>query len=307
MRRNRLAMLIALLLPLAAAGCSDDSTGPAGGITCAATDPFCPPADLAAGFSGAAGAPTITPSTGATTSFSTATTAFAVTGTTSATTNGYWLQVSNGVLTAWGVLAVATGSYAAEVPLVCGTQDIILTFTSGANRSYYHLTVNLTGCVAAAVRVQLTWNTGPSSDMDLHLLRPGGSMFGDGDCYFGNCQGVALEWGAAGAAGNPILDVDDTEGYGPENIYLASGPEAGEFRIIVDNWDGTTATTATVKLFFGDVEVRRWTSLTLDYAANREYWEVAKFNAQTRVITNVNTYAADPPVVSGFMPVRVAK
>lgn len=307
MRRTRFPM-IALAVPfLLFAGCSDDATSP-GGVTCQAGDPLCAPAGLAPGFTGAASAPTITPSTGGTTSFSVAATAFALNGTTSATANGYWLQVANGVQVAWGVLAVATGSYGAEVPLVCGAQDVILTFTNGADRSYYRVSVNLTGCQASAVRVQLTWNTGPSSDIDLHLLRPGGTMFVDADdCYFGSCQGVALEWGAAGAAGNPILDIDDTEGWGPENIFIASGAQPGEYRIIVDNWDGSLATTATVKLFFNDVEVRRWTSQTLDYASNREYWEVAKFDATTHVITNVNTYSADPPVVSGFLPVRVAK
>lgn len=303
MRGTRLIAALTVALPLAVLGCSDSSSP--SGVSCAATDPFCPPADLAAGYSG--NGPTIAPSTGGTTSFSTSATAFALTGTTSATSNGSWLQVANGVLTAWGVVAVSAGSYQADVPLVCGAQQVIVTFTSGANRSYFVSNVTLTGCQASAIRVQLTWNTGPSSDIDLHLLNPGGSMFTADDCYFSNCQGVALEWGTAGAAGNPILDVDDTEGWGPENIFIATGPEAGEYRILVDNYDGSLATTATVKLYFNDVEVRRWTSLPLNYADNREYWEVAKFNASTHVITNVNTYGATPPVVSPFLPVRAAK
>lgn len=295
MRLARLTPIIALALPALVGGCKD-STGASITITCAAADPVCPPSGLAAGYTGSSGAPTITPASSAT-NFTVTATAFGLSGTTNATGNGYWLLVNDGVLAAWGVLAVAAGSYAAEVPLVCGAQDIFLTFASGSNRAYYHITVTLNGCTTSAVRVQLTWDTGPSSDIDLHLLRPGGSITTSNDCYYGNCQGVALEWGATGAAGNPILDVDDTEGWGPENIFIASGAEAGQYRIIVHNYDGSLATSATVKLYFNDVEVRRWTSLPLDYASNREYWEVAKFEVAANIITTVNTYSATAPVL----------
>lgn len=294
MRIARSSTTLAILAAAALAGCKD-STG-AATITCSATDPVCPPAGLAAGYSGAAGAPSITP-TNTGTSFSVSATAFALTGATNAGANGYWLQVSNGVLTAWGVLAVATGAYAAEVPLVCGSQDVILSFGTGSSRSYYRITVTLTGCQTRAVRVQLSWDTGPDSDIDLHLLRPGGSMTTANDCYYSNCQGSPLEWGVTGSAGDPVLDVDDTQGWGPENIFITSGPEPGQYRIVVHNYDNSAATTATVKLFFNDVEVRRWTSQTLDGAANRRYWEVAKFDVTTNIITNVNTYSTTPPVL----------
>lgn len=285
--------------------CKETSTGP-GAIACVAADPVCPDGTLDLGFTGATGAPSIVPGT-AGTSFSQSGSAYALTGTTTATTNGYWLLVTNDVLSSWGVLAVSGGVYGAEIPLFCGAQRIYLTFNSAAGRSYYAFDMNRTGCTTthAALRVQLTWTSSPSSDLDLHLLRPAGVMFSDSDCYFGNCDvSGGLEWGATGVAGNPILDVDDTEGYGPENIYLASGAETGQYRIIIDNWDGTVGEIATVRIYLNDVERARYTSQALDYASNREYWEVAKVNILTGAITAVGTYSSSAPVTLGAPPAR---
>jgi len=302
------AVTIAALALTIVPACKETSTGP-GAVTCVATDPVCPSGTLALGFTGATGAPTIVPAGGAGTSIAVSTTSYVVAGTTSATTYGYWLLVTNDVLTSWGVLTVTGTVYGAEIPLFCGAQRIYFTFTGAGGRSYYVFDMNRTGCTGhAAFRVQLTWTSNPSSDLDLHLLRPTtGVMFSGTDCYFGNCKAentsnLGLEWGATGAAGNPVLDVDDTEGYGPENIYLASGAESGQYRIIIDNWDGTVGEIATVRIYLDDVERARYTSLPLDYASNREYWEVAKVNILTGAISVVGTYTSSAPVTLGAPP-----
>lgn len=298
--------LAALTLTIVSA-CKESSTGP-GDIACVASDPVCPDGTLNLGFSGATGAPTIVPSGSAGTSIAVSTTSYVVAGTTNGTINGFWLLVTNDVLTSWGVLAVSGGVYGAEIPLFCGAQRIYLTFNSAAGRSYYAFDMNRTGCITthAALRVQLTWTSNASSDLDLHLLRPNGVMFTDSDCYYGNCDTydipAGLEWGATGAAGNPSLDVDDTDGYGPENIYLTSGAEAGQYRVIIDNWDGTIGEIATVRIYLNDVERARYTSLTMDYAMNREFWDVAKVNVLTGAITSVGTYSATPPTTLGVAP-----
>lgn len=302
MRIDRAAAvtLAALTLTIVSA-CKETSTGP-GAVACVAADPVCPDGTLNLGFTGATGTPSIVPGT-AGTSFSQSGSAFALTGTTTATTFGYWLLVTNDVLSSWGVLAVTGGVYGAEIPLFCGAQRIYLTFVSAAGRSYYAFDMNRTGCTTAhsAFRVQLTWTSDPSSDLDLHLLRPGGSMFTGNDCYFGNCTGTGLEWGATGAAGNPVLDVDDVNGYGPENIYLTSGAEAGEYRIIIHNYDGTVGEVATVRIYLNDVEVRRYVSSPLN-ATTALYWEVAKVDLGTGLITAVGSYASTPPVTLGAPP-----
>ena len=231
-----------------AASCGNSTTDPLTGdpltgvITCQPADPLCPPANLSAGLNGPDGSPTIAPTSFAGTSISVSASSFPVSGTTSATTNGLWLLVSGDALGSWGVLAVNGNAFNGDIPLFCGAQTILLSFGNGSGQAYYAATVTLTGCATPAFRAQLTWDTGPDSDIDLHLLRPGGVMNSSNDCYYSNCQGSPLEWGAAGPAGDPILDVDDVFGYGPENIFIVSGAETGEYRVVVRNFDRSPVT-----------------------------------------------------------------
>ena len=85
------------------------------------------------------------------------------------------------------------------------------------------------------LHVQLVWTTpddpdetdGTGTDVDLHLRHERASgMWGHDpfDCYFRNST---PDWGVQGdPADNPSLDIDDTNGAGPENINL-SDPEVG--------------------------------------------------------------------------------
>ena len=207
MRMYRVAAVtIAALALTFVSACKNDSTSGGGTITC--TDsPFCPSGSLATGLTQPSGAPTIVP-VSTNTNVSTSSSSFLVSGTTNATTNGYWLLVQSGAVQAWGVLAVAAGTYAGEVPLFCGAQRLYYAFANGSGTSYYYLNVTLTGCAGPSqFRVQLTWTSDPNSDLDLHLLRPAGVFGSANDCYFGDCTGAGLTWGTS----NPRLDVDDTE------------------------------------------------------------------------------------------------
>lgn len=284
---------------VAAMSCSDSSTGNSG--TVCSDSPVCPSASLALGFTGAAGTPTIVP-VGTGTTVSTATTAFVATGTTNGTANGYWLIIQNNVVRAWGVLPVVSGSFAGEIPLFCNAQRLVYAFTNGSGTSYYVTNVTLTGCVSSQLRVQLTWVSDPTSDLDLHLLRPGGVFASDNDCYYANCTDTGLDWGATGAAGNPILDVDDTEGFGPENINLASGAESGQYRVVIHDYDGTVGEIATVRIYFGDVEAAHYTSVAMN-DSDHQYWEVARVNVLTHAVTAVNTYTSTAPTTAGAAPV----
>jgi hypothetical protein len=313
-------------------------TGPSnnlGTVSCSAADQaVCPPAGLLLGFNGSAGTPTITPTntnTNITINTDTAT-VYTATGATNSTDPGYWFVVVGGTLRSWGQIGVAARSgstampsvvnspqsnFAAMIPLFCGQQAIVYRFDNGSGHSFWYAGVTRTNCSTATFRAQLTWDTGPTtgnpsnySDIDLHLVRPGGTMFSQtNDCYYGDCNVLdvpnGLEWGASGSAGNPSLDVDNTVGYGPENITINSGPESGDYLVLIDNYNGVLSTHATVKLYFDDVEQASYTSLTLDYASNREFWYVAKVNIQNRTITPVDTYSANPPAVRGVVPTAV--
>ena len=291
------AVTVAALALTLVSACKKDATSN-GPITCS-DSPVCPSAAIVLGLNQPSGAPTIVPTSG-TTTVSTAASSFVVGGATSATANGYWILVQNDIVQAWGVLAISGGYFAGEIPLFCGAQHIYYAFTNGLGTSYYYVNVTLTSCAGPSqFRVQLTWVSDPSSDLDLHLLRPAGVVFSGNDCYFGNCTGSAgLTWGTS----NPKLDVDDTNGYGPENIYMTTGAEAGDYRIIIHDYDGTVGEIATVRIYFNDVEAVKYISSPALDATTHRFWEVAKVNILTRTITPVNVFTSAAPTTLGQVP-----
>lgn len=121
------------------------------------------------------------------------------------------------------------------------------------------------------------------SDLDLHLVAPGGALGDSGACP-GSCEDVAFcfeesdahvdtcrqtgldcsfanrrpEWFAVGRDDDPSLDVDDVAGAGPEIITL-NNPGDGSYRVVVhycqDRID--EATDATVTIFDQGVQLTR--------------------------------------------------
>lgn len=86
------------------------------------------------------------------------------------------------------------------------------------------------------LRVEMFWST-DGTDMDLHLLAPQASgWFSDADCYYRNCVG-GLTWPPAGVEDDPHLDIDNTRGFGPENINIER-PKPGAYRIGVHAYHG---------------------------------------------------------------------
>lgn len=104
------------------------------------------------------------------------------------------------------------------------------------------------------LRVEVSWDTN-GTDMDTHVLRPGARAWFDGtdDCFYSNCvardgEGI-LEWGAAGVVDdNPRLDIDDTDGFGPENINVRR-PVPGTYRVGVHAYRGFGR--VTVRIYCG--------------------------------------------------------
>ncbi|MCK6548538.1 choice-of-anchor D domain-containing protein [Myxococcota bacterium] len=101
---------------------------------------------------------------------------------------------------------------------------------------------------ATAISVILRWNSN-NTDVDLHLVEPGALAFSDPtDCFYANSN---PDWGVSGdTSDDPFLDVDDVDGFGPENINLNS-TAAGNYRVLVhyfsDHNQGPT--TATVEVY----------------------------------------------------------
>ncbi|MFO0749769.1 MAG: choice-of-anchor D domain-containing protein [Myxococcota bacterium] len=76
------------------------------------------------------------------------------------------------------------------------------------------------------LHIKIAWNT-DDTDEDSHLIMPGGTFFDCfSDCYFGN---PSPDWGTTGDwHDDPFLDVDDVDGYGPENINIST-PQPGTY------------------------------------------------------------------------------
>ena len=91
------------------------------------------------------------------------------------------------------------------------------------------------------LRATLTWNTG-GSDIDLHMVDP-------------NARAVSYR---NKSAGGMQLDVDNTKGFGPENIYVQPA-EPGEYTVKIHNYRGGVGTQATVYIFIDEQlkEVKR--------------------------------------------------
>lgn len=85
---------------------------------------------------------------------------------------------------------------------------------------------------------RITWDK-DDTDVDLHFSWNGS------DCYYGS---KTPTWGSR--ATSPTLDVDDRNGYGPENITIEALPGSGTYRMWVDYWSdhghGGTTVNATI-------------------------------------------------------------
>ena len=93
--------------------------------------------------------------------------------------------------------------------------------------------------------VEMFWDQ-PQDDMDLHLINLPGSLETRDDCYYSNCTSTAqiffpMDWGASGYDGdNPILDLDDIPGTGPENINIDTPHPGSVYDVVVHDYTGST-------------------------------------------------------------------
>jgi hypothetical protein len=127
---------------------------------------------------------------------------------------------------------VNESAYPSFTPDVLGTYRIqlIVLDTDGAPSSPSIAVVQ--AVPPSDLSIHLEWDD-TQADLDLHLIRPGGTYFGDGDCFSWEPN---PEWGDSGlATDNPDLAGDDDgEGSGPyrETINLEEPPE-GDYDVWV--------------------------------------------------------------------------
>jgi hypothetical protein len=79
--------------------------------------------------------------------------------------------------------------------------------------------------------VTLTWNS--AADIDLHVVEPNGTRV-----FYANRRGTTA-----------TLDRDDTDGLGPENIFVAPGQAlAGVYRVYIVHFGRSVPTTSTIQI-----------------------------------------------------------
>ena len=165
--------------------------------------------------------------------------------------------------------------------------------------------VTVTAIPSKDLHIELTWQT-PSdpdetdssgTDLDLHLRHslattngennwaraagPGGEY----DCYYLN---KSPNWGGAGVEDNPSLDIDDTNGAGPENVTMADPEEGVDYDIGVLYFRARSTfgvagadnliehpTLATVRIFVRRELIAEFVG---DLFQEQQLWHVARIN-----------------------------
>jgi hypothetical protein len=139
------------------------------------------------------------------------------------------------------------------------------------------------------VHVQLVWDTATDpdqtdptgTDMDIHYKRSTGTWnVAPGDIFWRN---PTADWGNMGPADDPSLDIDDTDGAGPENVNH-NNPTADTYAIGVYyyNDNGFGGSTATVRIYLnGALETERSKFI----AGEANFWYVADLQIPSQTLT----------------------
>ncbi len=135
------------------------------------------------------------------------------------------------------------------------------------------------------MRIVLSWGATPL-DLDVHLLTPEI----EGDTY----EVYYSYKGNSSAAPYALLDLDDTNGYGPETITLYD-TFTGTYKCYVYNYSGTPAITASngVVRIYNDQGILE--TIYVPNTGEGNYWYVCDVDGATGSVTVVNTLSSSAP------------
>lgn len=174
---------------------------------------------------------------------------------------------------------------------VAGTYEVQLIVVDQDGLESQPATYQFEGVPFEDVHVELAWDI-DISDVDVHLINESqnGQFFqAPFDCYYAN---MSPDWGPAGSYGNPTLDLDDVNGYGPENINIVSPEDGVNYMVVVHYYsdDGVGGTNATIRIYIsGELKYERVQNLN----QTGRTWEVARVswpNGTIQPIDNVYDY-----------------
>jgi hypothetical protein len=156
----------------------------------------------------------------------------------------------------------------------------------------------------SALHVEMTWDH-PSSDVDIHLIQEGDrNEYTSGkDCYYANCNtslsngNPRLSWGPAGTEDDPRLDLDDVNGFGPENINIEEPEQFQRYLVGVhyyraDGAGAEGATEVTIRIYlFGILQFEE--AMILEDTNN--WWDVAFIDLPENQITSLRRVTPGTP------------
>lgn len=144
------------------------------------------------------------------------------------------------------------------------------------------------------IHVQLVWDTPTDADqedtfgtdLDLHYLHPNGRWNNaPWDIFWRN---RTSDWGSSGAADDPSLDIDDTDGSGPENVNH-NNPESGlSYQVGVYYYadKGFGPSYATLRIYIQGQQRYEWRNEYL--ASTGTFWRAAAISWPSGSITALN-------------------
>jgi hypothetical protein len=148
------------------------------------------------------------------------------------------------------------------------------------------------------IHVQLVWETpgvtDPSlgTDLDIHYLHPVGRWNNAPfDIFWRN---RTADWGASGMQDDPTLDIDDTDGSGPENVNH-SNPENLSYAVGVFYYadKGYGSSFATVRVYLNGALA--YEKQNKELTTTGQFWDVARINWSSRSVTAIDTVVNDFP------------
>jgi uncharacterized repeat protein (TIGR01451 family) len=168
-------------------------------------------------------------------------------------------------------ISVSNGYFSTDENVSSGQNTITVTATN-AQHVVASDTVTINVQIPTyGIRIELTWDK-DHTDMDAHLIRPGGEMWdGTDDCHWLNPN---PDWGIIEVSeDNPSLDQDNRSGLGPENITLQQPYEEGTYQLIIHYIDdnGYGSSVATVRIWIDDELVATYVKVM----APDETWDCA--------------------------------
>ena len=164
------------------------------------------------------------------------------------------------------------------------------------------------------IHIELQWHNpldfdetdDEGADVDLHLVKVGHNWFdGTYDTYYAN---ESPSWSPE----LPSLDIDDTDGRGPENIQMDNPLDCQWYAVGAHYFERQFGTAyADVRIFIDGVQIRQLINRPLEntddfWDVGRLHWPSGEFFIVDDIYTSFDSHSAIPPSVTPEMAESVA-